>query len=158
METFRELRAPTVITPHPGELSRLTGTSASDIQSKRLEIAAECAARWNVIVVLKGAATVIAEPSGEIFVNATGNPGMASGGVGDVLTGAIGGLLAQGLKPLDAAVCGVYLHGLAGDLAACDLGEAGMIAGDAMRALPEAILQVTFGEVSPSFQEMGAES
>jgi len=136
---FDELQSPTIITPHPGELARLIGTEVGEIQSKRLEIAAETAELFGVVVVLKGAKTVIADPSGETFINPTGNPGMASGGVGDVLTGAIGGLLAQGVSPLNAAVCGVYLHGLAGDLAMSEIGKVGLIAGDVLRALPKAI-------------------
>ena len=139
---FGKLQVPAVITPHPGELARLLGTEAGEIQSKRLEAAAEAASRWGVVVVLKGARTVIAEPDGETYINPTGNPGMASGGVGDVLTGAIGGFLAQGLGAVEAAVCGAYLHGSAGDLAAGKIGEVGLIAGDVLQALPLAILDV----------------
>lgn len=128
-----------VVTPHPGEMARLLGTASAEIQSNRIDTAKLAASRFRSVVVLKGARTVIADPSGRVFVNTTGNVGMATGGTGDVLSGAIGGLLAQGLSPFDAAVCGVYIHGRAGDIAASELGEAGMIAGDVLRSLPIAL-------------------
>lgn len=131
-----------VITPHPGEMARLLGTAAAEIQSNRIETAKSAASRFRSVVVLKGARTVIADPSGRAFLNTTGNAGMATGGTGDVLSGAIGGLLAQGLSPFDAAVCGVYIHGRAGDIAAAELGEAGMIAGDVSRSLPIALKEL----------------
>ena len=131
-----------IITPHPGEMSRLLGTSTDEIQSNRLDAVKEAASRFNCVVVLKGARTLIAEPSGRVFINPTGNVGMATAGTGDVLAGAIGGLLAQRLNPLDAAVCGTYIHGKAGDIAASRLGMAGMIAGDVLLALPEALKQL----------------
>ena len=145
-EIFSQLRARAVITPHPGEMSRLTGTETAVIQSDRLMAAREAAAKFGVVVVLKGAGTVIAAPDGRAFVNLTGNAGMASGGMGDVLTGAIGGFLAQGLSALDAAICGVYLHGIAGDLAAEDLGVAGLLASDLLPRLPMAIREVVSDE------------
>jgi hydroxyethylthiazole kinase-like uncharacterized protein yjeF len=141
-EVLSRLSAPAVITPHPGEMSRLTGTSTALIQSHRLIAAKDAAAKFGVVVVLKGAGTVIASPDGRAFINPTGNAGMASGGMGDVLTGAIGGFLAQGLSALDAAICGVYLHGMAGDLAAEDLGTAGLLASDLLPRLPMAIREV----------------
>jgi NAD(P)H-hydrate epimerase len=128
-----------VITPHPGEMSRLLGTATEEIQSNRIEAARKAALRFHSVVVLKGARTVIADPSGRAFINPTGNSGLSTGGTGDVLAGAIGGLLAQGLSALDAAVCGVYVHGKAGDIAAESLGMAGMIAGDVLRTLSEAL-------------------
>ncbi|MDO8586303.1 MAG: NAD(P)H-hydrate dehydratase [Armatimonadota bacterium] len=145
-EVLKNLKSPAVITPHPGEMSRLIGTTSAAIQSDRLKAAAEAAARFGTVVVLKGARTVIAAPDGRAFISPTGNPGMASGGVGDVLTGAIGGFLAQGLSALDAAICGVYLHGLAGDLAAEDLAEAGLIASDLLPRLPPAIRGLRTGD------------
>ncbi|MDO8684139.1 MAG: NAD(P)H-hydrate dehydratase [Armatimonadota bacterium] len=141
-EIFVQLRAPAVITPHPGEMSRLLGTSSAEVQSDRLKVALDAAAKFGVVVVLKGARTVIASPDGRAFINPTGNAGMASGGMGDVLTGAIGGFLAQGLSPLDAAICGVYLHGLAGDLVADELGVAGLLASDLLLKLPVAIKSI----------------
>lgn len=128
-----------VITPHPGEMSRLLGTSIAEIQSDRIGAARRAAAELHCIAVLKGAHTLIAEPSGRVYINTTSNVGMATGGTGDVLAGTIGGLLAQGMTPLDAAVCGVFIHGLAGDIAASRLGEAGMIAGDVLSSLPPAL-------------------
>lgn len=131
-----------IITPHPGEMSRLLGTTTEEIQSNRLDAARKTASRFNCITVLKGARTLIAEPSGRVFINPTGNVGMATGGTGDVLAGTIGGLLAQGLSTLDAAVCGTFIHGKAGDIAALNIGMAGMIAGDVLRALPEALKEL----------------
>ncbi|OGR01686.1 MAG: hypothetical protein A2505_09080 [Deltaproteobacteria bacterium RIFOXYD12_FULL_55_16] len=104
-----------VLTPHPGEMSRLTGLSTLEIQSNRRAVAADFARRQGVYLVLKGAATVIAAPDGRLAVNSTGNPGMAAGGMGDVLTGLLGGLLAQGVAPWEASCLAVYVHGLAGD-------------------------------------------
>lgn len=131
-----------VITPHPGELARLLGTTVLEIQSNRLDAARETAARFNCVVVLKGARTITADPSGRAFINLTGNSGMATGGTGDVLAGAIGGLISQRVPVMDAAVCGVYVHGCAGDIAASELGEVGMIAGDVLAALPFAFKEL----------------
>ncbi len=131
-----------VITPHPGEMARLLGISIADVQTDRIGTALAASSRFHCVTVLKGARTLIAEPSGRVYMNPTGNSGMATGGTGDVLSGTIGGLLAQGLSPLDAAVCGVYVHGRAGDIAASTVGMAGMIAGDVLRALPEALMEL----------------
>lgn len=109
---------PVIITPHPGEMARLIGKTSADVQADRWNVAANFAREFNVIVLLKGARTVVASPAGAISINSTGNPGMASGGVGDVLTGIIGALLARGLAAFDAARLGAWLHGKAGDLAA----------------------------------------
>lgn len=131
---------PLVLTPHPGEMARLMNTDTAAVQANRLAIAEQAARRFGAIVVLKGARTVIATPEGRIWVNPTGNVGMATGGSGDVLTGAIAGLLAQdGVDGEGAAVAGVYIHGLAGDLAAQEAGMAGLIARDIIRYLPEAV-------------------
>jgi ADP-dependent NAD(P)H-hydrate dehydratase / NAD(P)H-hydrate epimerase len=128
------------ITPHPGEMARLAGGSASDVQARRIETAERCAAEWNCHVVLKGHQTVIAAPDGRTWVNSTGNPGMATGGTGDVLTGILTGLTAQfGVDSWDKVLSlGVHLHGLAGDLAAAETGEAPLMAGDLIRFLPRA--------------------
>jgi NAD(P)H-hydrate epimerase len=136
---LKKARAKVILTPHPGEMSRLLGKSVKDIQKNRLAITLEAAQRLGCIVVLKGHETVVADPSGKHFINRTGNPGMASAGVGDVLTGMLAGFVAQGLSPWDAAVAGVYLHGLAGDLAAKEKGQYGMIAGDLVEKIPYAI-------------------
>ncbi|MGQ9559494.1 MAG: NAD(P)H-hydrate dehydratase [Candidatus Oleimicrobiaceae bacterium] len=127
-----------VLTPHPGELARLTGQAREVIVSNPVDRAREWAQRWGEVLVLKGAPTVVATPAGQVYINSTGNAGMATAGSGDVLTGLITGLLAQGLSPEHAAVAGVYLHGLAGDLAREELGERGMLAGDIMRKVPAA--------------------
>jgi NAD(P)H-hydrate epimerase len=136
---------PLVLTPHPGEMARLLNTDTAAVQADRLTIAQQAAERFGAVVVLKGARTVIATPSGRTWVNPTGNVGMATGGSGDALTGTIAGLLAQGLDAEQGAVAGVYIHGLAGDLAAQAVGATGMIAGDLIRYLPQAIWQMQEG-------------
>jgi NAD(P)H-hydrate epimerase len=132
-----------VITPHPGEMSRLTGLSIAEIQANRLEIARKFARERELIVVLKGHRTLIAAPDGTVWVNPTGNPGMATGGTGDVLTGMVAGLIAQHPQhPLEATALAVYLHGLAGDLANESVGESSLVATDLVRFLPEAFAQM----------------
>lgn len=126
-----------VITPHPGEMARLTGLSIGEIQAKRLEVARQFAREHELIVVLKGHRTLIASPDGKIWVNPTGNPGMATGGTGDVLTGMVAGLIAQHPKDaLEATALAVFLHGQAGDLASETLGENSLVATDLVRFLP----------------------
>lgn len=137
--------AETVLTPHPGELGRLLGMSTSEVQDDRIAAARRAAVEAEAVVVLKGHRTLVATPGGEVHVNTTGNPGMASGGTGDVLTGLIAGLSAQGLGALDAARLGVYLHGLAGDLAAARTGETALAAGDLLTYLPAAFLELEEG-------------
>ena len=122
-------KAPRIVTPHPGEFSRLTRTDTKSVQSDREARAAEFALQHKLVVVLKGQGTVITDGE-RSAINTTGNSGMATGGTGDVLTGLITALLAQGMTPFDAAHLGVHLHGLAGDLAAADMGKPGMIASD----------------------------
>ncbi len=141
LDVLKKVKVPVILTPHPGELGRLLGISAADVQKDRIGIASEFSAKYKVILVLKGAGTVIAAPDGRVFVNSTGNAGMATGGTGDVLTGMIGSLLAQGYPASQAACLGVYLHGLAGDLAAKEKGEASMIAGDLIEKIPEAMIE-----------------
>jgi NAD(P)H-hydrate epimerase len=132
-------RSRPILTPHPGEMARLSGFSAEKIKKDRLGIARWFSQEHQVYLVLKGARTIIAEPSGLLSINPTGNPGMATAGTGDVLTGIIAGLLSQGADSASAAKLGVYLHGLAGDLAAGLRGEAGLIAGDVIEQIPTAI-------------------
>jgi len=138
---LKKLTTPVIITPHPGEMGRLIRQSAEDVQRDRQRTAAAFATQYRVIVVLKGHATVVANVDGAVYVNETGNPGMASGGCGDVLTGMIAGLLGQHLEPFDAARLGAYLHGLAGDLAAAERGNVGLIASDVLDRIPQAIRQ-----------------
>jgi ADP-dependent NAD(P)H-hydrate dehydratase / NAD(P)H-hydrate epimerase len=126
------------LTPHPGEMARLLGTSSDDVQRDRIGAAREFARVHRVHLVLKGSRTVVADPEGRVLINPTGNAGMASGGTGDVLTGVLGALLARGLATDKAAAAGVYLHGLAGDVAAERVGEESLIAGDVIEALGEA--------------------
>jgi NAD(P)H-hydrate epimerase len=131
-----------IITPHPGEMSRLTGLSIAKIQANRLEVARTFARAHDVIVVLKGHRTLIAAPSGDVWVNPTGNPGMATGGTGDILTGIIAGLIAQHpRRALEATALAVYLHGLAGDFAGESIGENSLVATDLLRFLPDAFAQ-----------------
>jgi len=132
---------PCVVTPHPGEMGRLIRQSADEVQSDRARTATAFAKRYNVITVLKGHGTVVASFDGALYVNDTGNPGMASGGFGDVLTGMIAGLLGQKLSLFDAAQLGVYLHGLAGDLASNERGKVGLLASDLLDKIPLAIRQ-----------------
>ena len=139
---LREAKADIVITPHPGEMSRLCGIKKDVIQKDRISSARDFAVRNKVHVVLKGKNTVIADPNGDVFINLTGNPGMASGGTGDVLTGMIAGFISQGLSPIDAAKAGVYLHGLSGDLMLEKRGEISLTAMDILKGLPNAIKKV----------------
>ena len=152
---------PVVITPHPGEMSRLTGLSIGDVQKDRIGLARNFAAQHQLVVVLKGHRTVVAFPDGEVWVNPTGNPGMATGGTGDVLTGITAGLIAQNPQAISKAVIGaVYLHGLAGDVARDQMGEQSLVATDLIHSLPRAFdfarntadnAQVEWGEkIQPS--------
>jgi NAD(P)H-hydrate epimerase len=156
-EIFSKAKSPVIITPHPGEMVRLlrrksevtkqkankvTRISIQDIEEDRIETAVTFAKETGVYVVLKGVPTIVAAPEGSAYINTTGNPGMATGGSGDALTGIIASLTGQGLDPAAAAVLGVYLHGLAGDSAAMALGEHSLIASDIISALPEAFLSL----------------
>jgi NAD(P)H-hydrate epimerase len=131
-----------VITPHPGELSRLTGLKIEDIQADRLNIALKYAGEWNKTVVLKGAYAIIAGPDGRCGISPFANPGLATAGTGDVLAGTIAGLAAQGLPLFEAACLGVYLHGEAGEMIRNMLGDTGMIASDLLQALPVVIKEL----------------
>lgn len=142
---LKKIKAPYIVTPHPGEMARLIGKDASYIKKNRLIVAKKFSNYYNAVVVLKGAGTIVADSGNKAgyYVNKTGNPGMATAGSGDVLTGIIAGLLAQGLKVFEAAKLAVYVHGLAGDLAVKEKGEAGLIASDILEKIPEAIRLVT---------------
>jgi hydroxyethylthiazole kinase-like uncharacterized protein yjeF len=137
-QALREAGTPVVLIPHPGELGRLMGVGADEINRDRLGWARRAAMETGATVVLKGARTVIADKSGEAYVNPTGNPGMATAGMGDVLAGVTGSLCAAGLDSLAAGYCAAYLHGLAGDFAARERGVDGMVAGDVLAHVPEA--------------------
>ncbi len=142
-DLLARIRAPRILTPHLGEMQRLCGIEPHDLEARRIDAAREWAERWKSVVVLKGAPTVTAAPDGRATVNPSGNPGMATAGTGDVLTGAIAGLLAQGLAPYDAARLGVYVHGMAGDVAAGEKGQQGLTATDVLETLPLALLALT---------------
>lgn len=131
------VRGPRILTPHPGEFARLIGSDIATVQSQRAKLAAEFAAAHGVIVVLKGQGTVITDGD-RMAINRTGNPGMATGGTGDVLTGLIAALLSQGLESFEAAQLGTHLHGLAGDLAAAEMSQPGLIGSDLARFLGNA--------------------
>jgi hydroxyethylthiazole kinase-like uncharacterized protein yjeF len=128
-----------ILTPHEGEFQRLTDAESSEERSKSKSVITQFSSEHKVVLVLKGRPTYVAAPDGSVYENTTGNPGLATAGTGDVLSGVIGGLLAQGIESRQAAEAGVYLHGLAGDLAAADKTEPGMIATDVIDAIPAAL-------------------
>lgn len=156
LSTFPEIMnskpKPFVLTPHPKELSRLTGQSTQDIQADRIKAALEAAKKFGCILVLKGAHTVIANPNGQIFVNPTGNASMAKAGAGDVLSGIIGGLLAQKVDPFDAAIAGAYIHGLAGEIASLELGMSSVLANDISLSIAGAMERIAAKKQS-AFEE-----
>lgn len=140
-DVLKKSQSPVILTPHPGEMTRLLGQKSevgSQIEKDRINIARSFSKETGTYLVLKGAPTVVAEPEGRVFINSTGNPGMATAGTGDVLTGMISSFLAQGLNPLNAGILGVYMHGLAGDIAAEEKGFHSLIASDLIYALPAA--------------------
>lgn len=141
IDILKTAKVPIVMTPHPGEMARLMGTTVKDVQAHRLEYAKKFAAQYQVVLVLKGSGTMVAHPNGTVCYNPTGNPGMAVGGSGDVLAGMIASLLAQGHDAYLSAVGGVYLHGMAGDLCAKRFSQRAMLPTDIIGQLPELFLQ-----------------
>lgn len=141
-EILKNLKAPAIITPHPGEMARLLHSTPKTVNSNRENTAIDFAKKFGVVTVLKGAGTIIASPDGEVYINRTGNSGMATGGSGDVLSGIIGSLLAQGASPINAAAAGVFLHGTIGDLAAEKLGKISMLPTDMIDMIPTAYLKL----------------
>lgn len=139
---------PRILTPHPGEMARLTGLTSSEIQQNRIETACHFATRWHCVVVLKGHGTVIASPEGQCYLCPLGSSGLARGGSGDVLTGIIGALLAQGVAPFRAAALAVYAHAAAGDCLEQVVGPRGMTAGDLIRTLPRIWREIESGRPS----------
>ena len=144
-ESWGRFSASAILTPHPGEMARLMGDSVSSVQADRIGRTVESASSWNKVVALKGAHTVVAAPSGNAMLSPYANPGLASAGTGDVLAGAIAGLLSQGMSLEEAAALGVYVHGAAGDRVREELGDTGMIASDLLTALPLAIKELRRG-------------
>jgi len=142
-EILRSMKMPLILTPHPGEMSRLCGISTTDVQKDRVDWARHLATQFQVHVVLKGARTVMAHPDGRVYINLTGNSGMASGGMGDILTGVIAGFVTQGYTPEDAVHLGVFLHGAAADNQAINLGPYGYLATDIMNELPRQIKKLS---------------
>jgi len=142
LEILKKIKFPLILTPHPGELGRLINLSPKEVNENRIECAKEFALRYKVILVLKGAPSVIAAPEGKVFCNPTGNSGLASGGTGDVLTGFIAGLLAQGVGPLNAAIAGVYIHGKCADIGVKERTEYAFIASDILDYLPQVIFSL----------------
>ncbi len=143
LDIFKAVKAPVILTPHPGEAAWLLKISISEVEQNRLKVAKQIAEGYNVVLVLKGRHTVIASPRGEIRINPTGNRALATAGTGDVLSGVIGGLLAQRLNPFDAATLGVYLHGLAGERLARRMGPDGLLAGDLLPIFPKLLRQIS---------------
>lgn len=141
-ELLELIKSPVVITPHIGEMARLTGLDMEYIRNNRMKTALEYAKKWKMTVLLKGARTIVVGPNGEAYINETGNPGMATAGSGDVLTGIITGFIAQGIEPTKAAIAAAYVHGCAGDKAAEKFGEYGLIAGDMVKELPFVIKEL----------------
>jgi NAD(P)H-hydrate epimerase len=143
LEAVSNARCPVILTPHPGEFAALFGLKADEVQDDRYGLAGMAASRLGVTLVLKGAGTIIASPDKRMAVNMTGNPGMASGGSGDVLTGLIAALAGQGIAPFEAACAAVWLHGRAGDLAAAEKSQLSLVATDLIEKLPEALREIT---------------
>ncbi|MBT3295078.1 MAG: NAD(P)H-hydrate dehydratase [Verrucomicrobia bacterium] len=143
IDILKQAAGPLVLTPHPGEMARLRGCDVATVQSNRRQTARDVAAQTGATVILKGCGTVVAQPDGTAFINATGNPGMACGGMGDVLAGLLTGLLAQGLPPFEAAQAAVYLHGRAADRAAWQGAQASLKASDVVEALPPAFRELS---------------
>jgi len=140
--SLRKRKHATVITPHPGEMAKVLSTDTHNVQKNREKTALSFAKRHGVVTVLKGYRTVVADPAGEIYVNTTGNSGMSTAGAGDVLTGMLASFIGQGLDSYSASVIAVYIHGIAGDIAAREKGIFGMIAGDILECVPQAIREV----------------
>ncbi|MBN8904297.1 MAG: NAD(P)H-hydrate dehydratase, partial [Rhodospirillales bacterium] len=152
-DDFRTRPTPLVLTPHPGEFARLAGVPTHDVVTHREELAVRFAARAGVVLLLKGTQTVVSDGR-RLYRNSTGNPGMATGGSGDVLTGVVAALLAQGLAPFDAAMLAAWVHGRAGDLAAAALGQTGLTAADLPDALPAAFRELEARRAVEAFDQL----
>jgi ADP-dependent NAD(P)H-hydrate dehydratase / NAD(P)H-hydrate epimerase len=139
---LKDIKLNGVLTPHPGEMARLTGLSVKEIQADRIQVSKEFSKIWGVTIILKGVDTVIASPDGEVYLNPFSIPSLATAGTGDVLAGMIAGFLGQGLNVLDASIVGTYIHGLTGEKLQNEIGDAGVIASDLLDLLPHMITQL----------------
>ena len=139
VDVLKKALGPMVLTPHPGEMARLTGKDVSEVQKNRKNIALTFAREYNIVLVLKGYQTIVTDPDGKFYINETGNPGMATAGTGDILTGMIASFIGQGIEPFNAAALGAYFHGLAGDIAVKEKGALSLIATDLLNKLPEVL-------------------
>lgn len=144
-ESLKKRKGPFILTPHTGEFSRMAGIPSKEIEAHRVDSVRQFAKHHSAVVMLKGVPTVTADPNGDVYANPTGNPGMATIGTGDVLSGMVGGLWSQGMSGVHAALSAAFLHGLAGDLAAEDVGQKGLVAGDLIDFLPRAVRRVEEG-------------
>jgi NAD(P)H-hydrate epimerase len=142
MDLLKDKSSPIAVTPHPGEMARMLNSTSKEIQGNRIESSRKLSVEYGIYVILKGARTIVTTPEGDVYINPTGNPGMATAGTGDVLSGIIAGFISQGLSVRDSSILGVYLHGLAGDIAAGELSQTALIASDLLKTFPEAIKRV----------------
>ncbi len=148
---LKKVKVPVILTPHPGEMARLMDVSTKEIQENRISFASDFAVRHKCFIVLKGARSVIAAPDRKIFINPTGNPGMSSGGMGDVLAGVIAGLLSQNYSPLEACILGTFSHGLSGDIVTGNIGRSGITATDVANSIPAALNKLNQDQKEPFF-------
>lgn len=149
---IKKTKAPLILTPHPGEMARLMDMSTKQVQEDRISVASSFARKYRCIVVLKGARSVVAAPDGRVFINPTGNPGMSSGGMGDVLTGVIAGLISQKYSPLEASILGTFSHGLSGDIVSEAIGRSGITATDVANSIPAALDTINKNQKEPFFE------
>ena len=152
IQVLKQMKVPIILTPHPGEMGRLTGTTSKEIQKSRVDYARDFTIKNRCYLILKGARSLIATPEGRVYINPTGNPGMSSGGMGDILTGVISGLLSQKYSPEEACTLGTFIHGLAGDIMAEIIGKSGITATDVADSVPLALSRVTVTEKEPFFE------
>jgi len=149
---LKKLKVPVILTPHPGEMARLSGTNTKEVQENRIHFASDFASKYKCFIVLKGARSVVATPDGQLFINPTGNPGMSTGGMGDVLAGVIAGLLSQKYSPHDACILGTFSHGLSGDMVTENIGRSGITATDVANGFPAALNEINQNQKEPFFE------